>query len=112
MLVINRRKKEWVRVGEDILLTIMRIAGTRVRIGILAPQDVRVLRTELLAQNVAPREGGTGGLLVLSRLQGESIRLGEDVTVTVTQVRRKRVQLGFEAPRSIPIHRVPEAVGV
>jgi len=44
-------------------------------------------------------------LLVLTRHAGESIRIGDDVTVTVLGARHYPVRLGVEAPRSIPVHR-------
>jgi carbon storage regulator len=47
MLVLSRRVGEKLRLGDDIVLTINRINGNRVRIAIEAPRDVPVLRDEL-----------------------------------------------------------------
>jgi carbon storage regulator len=44
-------------------------------------------------------------MLVLSRHRDESIRIGEDITVTVIDVRGDKVRLGIEAPSDIPVHR-------
>jgi len=44
-------------------------------------------------------------MLVLSRRQGESIVIGNDVRVTVVSVAGNQVKLSIEAPRSVPIHR-------
>jgi carbon storage regulator CsrA len=44
-------------------------------------------------------------VLVLTRYAGESIRIGDDVTVTVLGARHSPVRLGVDAPRSIPVHR-------
>jgi carbon storage regulator len=44
-------------------------------------------------------------MLVLSRRQGETIVVGNSVTVTVLEVRGNRVRLGFNAPMEVPIHR-------
>jgi carbon storage regulator len=44
-------------------------------------------------------------MLVLSRKRGESILIGNDITVTVLEVRGDRVKLGFTAPVDVPIHR-------
>ncbi len=44
-------------------------------------------------------------MLVLSRKQGECVRVGEDIEVTVLEVRGSRVKLGFSGPPSVPIHR-------
>ena len=44
-------------------------------------------------------------MLVLSRRKDESIMVGEDVEVTIIDVRGNKVRLGISAPRSIPVHR-------
>ena len=47
MLVLSRRERERIRLGDSIVVTIVRVAGDRVRIGIEAPPEVLVLRDEL-----------------------------------------------------------------
>jgi carbon storage regulator len=47
MLVLSRRERERVRLGESIVLTIVRVSGDKVRLGIEAPADLLVLRDEL-----------------------------------------------------------------
>lgn len=49
------------------------------------------------------KEGRT--VLVLTRKRDESIIIGDDIRVTVVDVRGDQVKLGIEAPRSIPVHR-------
>lgn len=44
-------------------------------------------------------------MLVLTRRTGESLMVGEDVTVTVLEVRHDQVRIGIDAPRSVPVHR-------
>ena len=44
-------------------------------------------------------------MLVLSRRVGESIVIGDDVTVTVLDVRGDVVRVGIQAPRSVTVHR-------
>jgi len=44
-------------------------------------------------------------MLVLSRRVGESIVVGDDVTVTVLEVRGDVVRVGIDAPRSVRVHR-------
>ncbi len=46
-------------------------------------------------------------MLILARKAGESIRIGDEVKVTVIRVGRNEIRLGFEAPREIEI-RTPE----
>ena len=44
-------------------------------------------------------------MLVLSRKSDESIRINENVVVTVLSIQGDRVRLGIEAPREMPVHR-------
>lgn len=44
-------------------------------------------------------------MLVLSRLEGESITIGEDVVVTIERVRGGKVSVSIEAPRSVRVLR-------
>jgi carbon storage regulator len=44
-------------------------------------------------------------MLVLSRFKDESIMVGEDVEVTIVDVRGNKVRLGITAPKNIPVHR-------
>jgi carbon storage regulator len=44
-------------------------------------------------------------MLVLSRQRDESIIIGDDIVVTVVDVRGDKVRLGIEAPTKIPVHR-------
>jgi carbon storage regulator len=44
-------------------------------------------------------------MLVLSRQKDESIIIGDDVEVTIVDVRGDKVRLGISAPKSITVHR-------
>lgn len=44
-------------------------------------------------------------MLVLTRKAGESIKINDDVTVTVVQVRGKQVRIGVDAPKEMKVHR-------
>lgn len=47
MLVLSRRERERIKLGDSIVVTVVRVAGDRVRLGIEAPPEVLVLRDEL-----------------------------------------------------------------
>ncbi len=47
MLVLSRRENERIRLGDTIELTVIRVSGDRVRLGITAPASLRVVRSEL-----------------------------------------------------------------
>jgi carbon storage regulator len=48
MLVLTRRPGESITIGDDIVVTVVNTAGGQVRLGITAPQHVRVVREEIL----------------------------------------------------------------
>ncbi len=54
MLVLSRKEAQRIRVGNDIVVTVVKIAGDKVRVGIEAPGDVLVLRDELEAWDTPP----------------------------------------------------------
>jgi len=45
-------------------------------------------------------------MLVLSRQKDESIMIGDDVKITIVDVRGDKVRLGITAPKEIPVHRI------
>jgi carbon storage regulator len=62
MLVLSRKEGEKILIGEGIVLTINRIAGNRVAIGVQAPREVSVVRGELgsdAAKSRRPASGNT-----------------------------------------------------
>ena len=44
-------------------------------------------------------------MLVLSRHRDESIMIGDDIVVTIVDIRGDKVRLGIDAPSAIPVHR-------
>jgi carbon storage regulator len=53
MLVLTRKQQQQIKIGDEIVVTILRVKGNTVRVGIEAPRSVRVVRGEL------PPEGQT-----------------------------------------------------
>ncbi len=47
MLVLSRKETQRIRLGDDIVITVVRIGGDKVRLGIEAPKEMLVLRDEL-----------------------------------------------------------------
>ena len=47
MLVLSRKESQRIRLGDSIVITIVKISGDKVRVGIDAPGNVLVLRDEL-----------------------------------------------------------------
>ncbi len=48
MLVLTRKHNETLHIGNDIVITIVRVRGDSVRIGIQAPKEIGVMRGELV----------------------------------------------------------------
>lgn len=44
-------------------------------------------------------------MLILTRRVGEAVMIGDDVNITVLGVKGNQVRLGFNAPRSVAVHR-------
>ena len=44
-------------------------------------------------------------MLVLSRQRDESIIIGDNIVLTVVDIRGDKVRLGIEAPKEVPVHR-------
>lgn len=57
----------------------------------------------MLCQGKAGKGGGT--MLALSRKINESIMLGNDIEVTVLEIKGDQVKIGVKAPKSVPIYR-------
>jgi carbon storage regulator len=44
-------------------------------------------------------------MLVLSRHRDESIMIGDDIVITIVDIRGDKVRLGIQAPQHVPVHR-------
>src|SRR5512144_1549830 len=50
-------------------------------------------------------ERDEGTMLLLTRKLGENIRIGDDVKITIVEVKGNHVKLGIDAPPSVKVHR-------
>lgn len=44
-------------------------------------------------------------MLILTRRRGETLNIGDNVTVTVLGVKGNQVRIGITAPKDVPVHR-------
>jgi len=83
MLVLARRKEESIVIGDDIVVTVLGIEGEKVKLGIEAPNQVRIWRKELyeaiadqmiVATKIAASEAKPAGLESLRQLLATEIQ--------------------------------------
>ena len=58
MLVLTRKSNQSIMIGDDIEVTVLSIMGEKVRIGIQAPREVPVFRTEVYLEIKEEQRGG------------------------------------------------------
>ena len=76
MLVLTRKRNEAIMIGDDIEVSVLSVAGEKVRIGIAAPRDIPVFRKEVYLEIQQQRlETGTSAREevdeALKRLSGD-----------------------------------------
>ena len=127
MLVLSRKLNEKILIGGDITIQVVKVSRNRVRIATDAPDGVRITRGASIEQ--APTTGTTGSFgaasgnvavmerpattstqsdglgLVLSRKEGERILIGDEIALTIVDIRGDKVRIGVEAPRDVTVHR-------
>ncbi len=59
MLVLSRKSKQQIQIGPNITITILQVKGQAVRVGIEAPREVCVLRTEVAGKFVGQSDDAT-----------------------------------------------------
>ncbi len=72
MLVLTRKSQERILIGEDITVTVVRVQGQSVRIGIDAPPEVAIRRGELASRGQQPGQGRVG-VAPLTRLMASAV---------------------------------------
>ena len=51
MLVLTRKSEQKIKIGNDIVITVLKVQGDQVSLGIEAPRDIKVVREELLKED-------------------------------------------------------------
>ena len=85
MLILTRKLNESIYIGDDVTITIIGIDGDRVRIGIDAPKDLKILRSELVENTLAANKASldlTPDLIksIRSRIQQEKDKREDNIT--------------------------------
>lgn len=58
MLVLTRNSREAILIGDDIKIHILSVRNGQVRLGIAAPKEVKILRSEIATQEEIPSVDG------------------------------------------------------
>lgn len=53
MLVLTRKTEQKIRIGKDIVITVLKVQGDHVSIGIEAPRELQIVREELLSETLS-----------------------------------------------------------
>ncbi len=82
MLVLTRKQNEKIRIGENITITVVRMKGKSVRLGIEAPKSVNVLRGELVFEGA-----GDDGDIHGESIDCESVDIVQEASDTIIECR-------------------------
>jgi len=119
MLVLTRKPDEQIRIGDDIVITIVRVKGNTIRVGIEAPKGVRVIRGELEGKPKNIEQTGESAEIRLSELNRTESnqekpaaagtgRRDQSRRVNVTPVRSER---RINVERTVENDRLPQNSG-
>ncbi|MEA5040813.1 MAG: carbon storage regulator CsrA [Clostridiaceae bacterium] len=72
MLVISRKAGEAVLIGDNLEISVLEVVGDKIKLGISAPRDVRVIRKELKETEQLNREAARASTDLLSLEQAVS----------------------------------------
>jgi carbon storage regulator len=75
MLVLTRKSNQSIMIGDDVEVTVLSVMGEKVRIGIQAPQEIPVFRTEIY--------------LEIQRQHADAVAAGGDARADVDKALRK-----------------------
>lgn len=67
MLILTRKRSETIQIGDNVTIKVIRTGRGSVKLGITAPDDVRVLRGELAVESAEPKTKETNRLLEMRR---------------------------------------------
>jgi carbon storage regulator len=75
MLVLTRKLKESIKIGDDIEITVLSVSGDQVKIGINAPKSVEIHRMEIFNEIQKENETASGTVNnLLEKLKGWSVK--------------------------------------
>ena len=67
MLVLSRKVGERLVIADNIVVEVVRIRGNRITLGVVAPEDVKIMRSELKAHQATVKTDGQGATSQLAK---------------------------------------------
>ena len=108
MLVLTRKLQQQIKIGEQITVTVLRIKGNTVRVGIQAPRDVRVVRGELPATKDIVAEDGESAAQEVYSIDAEIESLNDAPEVeTSSMIERGGQSTSEETPAPLCASHLP-----
>jgi len=92
MLVLTRKLQQQIKIGEQITVTVLKVKGSTVRIGVSAPREVRVVRGEL------PKQTAPGEAAVTETLPAESVAAASGETTADREAAVEEAAAAVDAP--------------
>jgi carbon storage regulator len=77
MLVLTRKPNQSIMIGDDVEVSVLSVVGDKVRIGIHAPQEVPVFRTEIYVEIQREGDGASSAQVVRAEVDDALGKLGE-----------------------------------
>jgi carbon storage regulator len=77
MLVLTRKSNQSIMIGDNIEVSVLSVMGDKVRIGIQAPQDIPVFRTEIYLEIHRDEIDTVDGASAADGVRGEHRRVGD-----------------------------------
>ena len=115
MLVLSRKLQQQIKIGDEITVTVLRVKGNTVRIGVQAPRDVRVIRAELPKQPAGQEESSDAAAELVVALSESAEPLSEvcdesAITTTTSADLADEPPALARAPH-LPLKRIRERFG-
>ncbi len=107
MLVLTRKLQQQIKIGEQITVTILKVKGNTVRVGIAAPRDVRVIRGELPLAGAETETVEVEATVV----EQAAITIGEHSDETALAAEEVGAAPAQQAAAHLPLRRIRQRFG-
>jgi carbon storage regulator CsrA len=113
MLVLTRKLQQQIKIGEEITVTILRVKGNTVRVGVQAPREVRVVRGELPknAEETAALGTSSDGAGEMTIASVEILAQTDAPTDEVIKPAKPALPLPLPAAAHLPLRRIRDRRG-